>query len=293
MLKKTYALLLSIVLILTLTACAKEETQTENKNTVPSQITVSDTASDNKRSDEKSDSEQTETVSSEMNDSSSAESKPIAESVQTKTHNESSTTDTAKTQAVIKDEPKKQTTGVQKTEKIETDTTEEEYSPPTVESEPVVQVERAKAEDVERLVVQYVNQYRNAQGDTTATVLNGLTEVARYRANQLITNFAHINIRTVCAELKYGTYYDMTQYGMTESDSYYEGYDREAIAKGNWGGTADEIAQRVATGFKNSTKHWDYVGDSKYGYMAVGATYSEATNMWYVCICMSSINYGG
>jgi len=27
--------------------------------------------------------------------------------------------------------------------------------------------------------------------------------------------------------------------------------------------------------------------------MAVGATYNEADNQWYICICMSKENYGG
>jgi len=80
---------------------------------------------------------------------------------------------------------------------------------------------------------------------------------------------------------------------MSESDSYYQGYNREAIAKGNWGGTADEIAQRIATGFKNSANHWKYLGSSEYSYMAVGCVYDEATCMWYCCICVSTKNYGG
>ena len=151
----------------------------------------------------------------------------------------------------------------------------------------------ASPEEVELLIAKHINNLRLTQGDTTATVLTGLTKVARYRANEIITDFNHTDIREVCGKLEYGAYYDMTQYGMDASYNYYEGYDREAIAKGNWGGTADEIAKNIATGFKNSTKHWEYVGDSKYGYMAVGATYNEPTNMCYVCICMSSINYGG
>lgn len=85
----------------------------------------------------------------------------------------------------------------------------------------------------------------------------------------------------------------MTLYGMSESDSYYQGYNREAIAKGNWTGSADEIAQRIANGFKNSSSHWSYLGSSEYSYIAVGCTYDEASSMWYCCICVSSKNYGG
>ena len=65
------------------------------------------------------------------------------------------------------------------------------------------------------------------------------------------------------------------------------------ICKGDWSGTADQIAKRIAEGFKNSSKHWEYVGASEYGYLAVGITYNSANKTWYGCICMSMENYGG
>lgn len=292
MLKKTYALLLSILLILTLTACAKEEEKIENKDTVQSVTAVTNTASGNESSDDNSHSEQTETVSSKAQVSSSAESKPKTEPAKTESETKTTVSDTSSKQTVSTQEPKTQNTE-SKVTVSKTDTTEKEEKTVTDEPDVVEPVVRADAKEVEFLTAKYINELRLAQGDTEATVLNGLTEVARYRANELISDFSHTDIREACGKLKYGTYYDMTQYGMDAKYNYYEGYDREAIAKGNWGGTADEIARNIANGFKNSTKHWDYVGDSKYGYMAVGATYDEATNMWYVCVCMSSINYGG
>ncbi len=151
----------------------------------------------------------------------------------------------------------------------------------------------ADSVEVEQLVVKYINEFRVAQGDTNATALSGLTEVARYRANQLIDNFAHVDIRKACAELKYGRYFDMTEYGMDAKYNYYEGYDREAICKGEWFGTADMIARNIAEGFKDSSKHWDYLGDSKYGYIAVGITYNKTDKYWYGCVCMSTEDYGG
>lgn len=292
MLKKTYALLLSIVLILTLTACAKEEKTAEIKDTEnQSKITVTETASGNNSSDE-SDSEPTETESSETVESSSAESKPKTEPAKTESVTQTTVKDNSSKQTVSTEKPKPQTTTAPKTTE-KADTSEKEEKKTEDVPEIIKPVVRADSKEVETLIAKYINELRIAQGDTTATVLTGLTNVARYRANELITNFSHTDIREACGKLKYGTYYDMTQYGMDAKYNYYEGYDREAIAKGNWGGTADEIARKVANGFKNSTKHWDYVGDTKYSYMAVGATYDEATNMWYVCVCMSSINYGG
>lgn len=174
-----------------------------------------------------------------------------------------------------------ETTSPPATEKTETNTEPTETIPP-----PVV---RPNGSEVAAKVAVYINQYRGS----SATVLPGLGSVALYRANELVSNFAHTDGIDACNALQYGEFVDMTLYGMSESDSYYQGYNREAIAKGNWGGTADEIAQRIATGFKNSASHWKYLGSSEYSYMAVGCVYDEATSMWYCCICVSTKNYGG
>lgn len=145
--------------------------------------------------------------------------------------------------------------------------------------------------DIERLVIEKVNAYRIAQGDTAATMLPGLTEVARYRANELTTNFSHTSPRDACGVLKYREFVDMTLYGLTAEDSYYQGFNREAIGMGDWFGTAESMSGRIADGFHHSKGHWAYVGSSKYPYIAVGVT--KANGKWYVCICMSEKNYGG
>ena len=145
--------------------------------------------------------------------------------------------------------------------------------------------------EIERLVIEKVNAYRIAQGDAAATMLPGLTEVARYSANELTTNFSHTSSRDACNELKYGEFVDMTLYGLTAEDSYYQGYNREAIGMGEWFGTAESMSYRIAEGFHHSKEHWSYVGSSKYPYIAVGVT--KANGKWYVCICMSEENYGG
>ena len=144
---------------------------------------------------------------------------------------------------------------------------------------------------IEKLVIEKINAYRIAQGDTAATMLPGLTEVARLRADELTTNFSHTDIRNACKELKYGEFVDMTLYGMTAEDSYYQGYNREAIGMGDWFGTAESMSERIADGFHHSKGHWAYVGSSEYPYIAVGVT--KANGKWYVCVCMSEKNYGG
>ncbi len=144
--------------------------------------------------------------------------------------------------------------------------------------------------DIERLVIEKINAYRIAQGDVAATMLPGLTEVARYRAKELTTNFEHRGEQHISTELKYGQYVDLAPYGLPD-DSYYKGYSREAIGMGDWFGTAESMSDRIANGFHHSKRHWSYVGSSKYPYIAIGVT--KANGKWYVCVLMSDDNYGG
>ncbi len=180
-------------------------------------------------------------------------------------------------------EPKSPPTETTRSENAEITTT----PPETETSTPPIVI--ADSSEVEQKVAEYINTYRS----TKATVLSGLTQVARYRSQELVSNFTHTDGTTACNTLKYGEYVDMTLYGMSEADSYYQGYNREAIAKGNWVGSADEIGKGIANGFYNSSSHWKYLGSAEYPYMAVGCTYNAATNTWYCCICISSTDYGG
>lgn len=143
---------------------------------------------------------------------------------------------------------------------------------------------------VAQKVSEYINQFRAEQGDVTATVIHGLTEYCKYRCTQLKTNFAHdtADQRAAAEALQYGEYVDWSLYGIEGEENYYTANVREAIGKGNWGGTADEIAYSIANGFRNSKGHWSYVGSSKYTYMAVGVMYDGY--YWYVCVCMDSEN---
>ena len=196
------------------------------------------------------------------------------------------------TTAKQKDEPKP-TAITKPTEPSAAENTEPTVEEPPKEEEIYVGIQWPEVDpaDIERVVIEKVNAYRIAQGDTAATMLPGLTEVARYRANELTTNFSHTSSRDVCNELKYGEFVDMTLYGLTAEDSYYQGYNREAIGMGDWFGTAESMSDRIADGFHHSKGHWSYVGGSKYPYIAVGVT--KANGKWYVCICMSEENYGG
>ena len=161
---------------------------------------------------------------------------------------------------------------------------------PDEPTERIVVPPKPSADTVAQKVAEYINQFRTEQGDVTATVIPGLTEYCNYRCTQLKTNFAHdTNDQRAAAEaLQYGEYVDWSLYGIEDEENYYTANVREAIGKGNWGGTADEIAFSIANGFRNSKGHSSYVGSSKYTYMAVGVMYDGY--YWYVCVCMDSEN---
>ena len=163
----------------------------------------------------------------------------------------------------------------------------ETNEPPTEE---IIIPPKPSADAVAQKVATYINQFRTEQGDVTATVIPRLTEYCKYRCTQLKTNFAHdtTDQRAAAEALQYGEYVDWSLYGIEGEENYYTANVREAIGKGNWGGTADEIAYSMANGFRNSKGHWSYVGSSKYTYMAVGVMYDGY--YWYVCVCMDSEN---
>ena len=189
------------------------------------------------------------------------------------------------------EEPKPMVT-TKPTEPSATENAETKAEEPPKEEEIYVGIQWPEVDpaDIERLVIEKINAYRIAQGDTVAMMLPGLTEVARYRANELTANFEHRGEQHVSTELKYGQYIDLAPYGFPD-DSYYKGYSREAIGMGDWFGTAESMSDRIADGFHHSKGHWSYVGSSKYPYIAVGVT--KANGKWYVCILMSEENYGG
>ena len=311
MMKRVIAILMAIMLCMTLVACSNQpvtQPTTEFGESVMSETVNATLGNENDDSDgkdtvhsekptENSTPSTTATEETTTAEKENAESKPTETSPPPK---ETETTDPPKVTEVTA--PPKETEASDPVEETKTDTTPlsptEKPTEPTEATEPETQPEETipiplpSTSEIERLVEQYINQYREEQGSTKATVLTGLTEVARYRARRLVTDFSHNSIPNPCTVLQYGEYIDMTLFGGDASESYYRGYNREAIGKGDWFGTADQMAQRIAKGFKNSSSHWAYVGDSEYSYMAVGVHYNEAEGKWYCCICMSSKKYG-
>ena len=205
------------------------------------------------------------------------------------------TTDTEPTTTAKSKEEHKPTSITDSTEPSAAENTEENGCITIVETddppkEEIIIPPKPSADLVAQKVAEYINQFRTEQGDVTATVIPGLTEYCKYRCTQLKTNFAHdtTDQRAAAEALQYGEYVDWSLYGIEGEENYYTANVREAIGKGNWGGTADEIAYSMANGFRNSKGHWSYVGSSKYTYMAVGVMYDGY--YWYVCVCMDSEN---
>lgn len=307
--KRILAALLAAVILLTLAGCANNKADAPAPEaTEPTVTTAAETA---KAAESDTDTEHTE----EKKNSTAEETKP-AETTETKEPSESVTEPEAtqpaetKPQTTVTTEPESNPTETvpKETEPTPTETKPVETTPPTTEASDPPQVEETKPEatepavtmparptasEIEPLVAQYLNEHRASQGAGSMTVLPGLTEVARFRAEQLITNFSHYSDPDACTVLQYGEFIDMTELGLDASQSYYQGYDAEACAKGNWSGNAEDIARRIADGFRNSSGHWRYLGSSEYTYMAVGLTYDSHTAKWYCCVCVSSKNYGG
>lgn len=144
---------------------------------------------------------------------------------------------------------------------------------------------------IAELVVQYLNSYRTAQGTTAAVQLSGLTEYAKYRSRQLVSDFSHNtnDERAAATALSYGMYVDPTLYGMS-GEPYYTACSGEAIAKAGYTGTVDYVAKSLADLIRNSSAHWAYIGSSEYRYIGVGITYESG--MWYCDVALTRENYG-
>ena len=135
-------------------------------------------------------------------------------------------------------------------------------------------------------ILKYINQYRVAQGAGKAESLAVLTQVAQYRSNQLIKNYSHDtnDVREAARAFKYGEYIVYEEYGL----DYYETHTGEAIGRSGGNASVNEIAERMAKGFKDSAAHWSYVGAARNKYIAVGASYGNG--QWYICILTSEID---
>ena len=146
---------------------------------------------------------------------------------------------------------------------------------------------------VSERTVYYINKCRTKDGGDAAEVLKKGTEVAMYRAQQLVKNFAHdvTDEREAYALFEHGkyvepyTYTDPTTGETVSAGGYFEvGGEAIGICAGAY---CDELAKSIADLFYGSPGHWDYVGSARY--IAVGI-YNYGQN--YIAIFTSDVNYG-
>lgn len=295
---KKYSLIICLLLCLTVLCSCATKQDIDTSSGAVSTITERADTSTVITPDTSDDKEPTETQKKPP------QAQESVENGKTQQTEESKSTITEKiTEETDKPEKPNKTTSSESTvvSKPTTKPTEETTSKPTETAPPketpessVPEIVRPTGVEVAQRVVYYINQHRETQGSAKLTVLSGMTKVAEYRSNQLITNFAHSaeDQRKAYANYKYGEYVDMTEFGLPESSNYYTAYCGEAIAKGRWSGTADDIAKKIADGFRNSSGHWNYVGSADNSFIAVGCVYNASSGYWYCCVLVNNVNYG-
>ncbi len=272
--KRIFIIIITLTLAL-LSGCGNNSKPTISQNTESStmQETVSTVSSEDAPSPDVQNTE-IETSSTTSTEASSTSSVPVKEYKNTETKPSSSNITSSEAKANVSEE----------THNTETSSTSSVYKNPDIDY--------ATAEDTERIadrLIELINEYRTTEGACTTVKLSGLTEYAKYRSRQLVTNFAHdtFDERAAATALKYGKYVDPAIHGMT-GEPYYTANAREAIGKTDLGSDAENIAKHFARLVFNSKGHWSYVGGNDYKYIAVGITHDNGK--WYCCIAMSRVN---
>ena len=301
--KKTLAILLSLVICILPGCHAGEELPLATEATIQTQPALETTVTPFPAEAEESDpveetSQPTEaTVAQETEQSKESESVPETTVPQTTVPKE---TQPKETVPPASEETTPPTTEPIETEPPETDppaTDPPETEPPVTEAEtePATEPEPfvpdyAFKREVAAYAAQYINQYRSSP----CTVLSGMSQVAQYRASQLCYNFSHSTSdkRAALAYYEYGRWIDATEAGLDASLSYYESDTSEAICRGFRGADAEALGKAIADLIRSSGSHWSYVGSSEYNYMGIGVEYRDDSYGWYCCVMVGTVDYG-
>lgn len=141
---------------------------------------------------------------------------------------------------------------------------------------------------VEERVLYYINKYRQEEGHHTASRLTRMSELAKYRSKQIVTNFRHDmnDMYEAATALKYGIYEEAPNGQMR-----YDPDCTEAIGLTGGSTSVDAAAKAIVDAFRSSQGHWAYVGtaDSFYSgwnYIGIGCTYENGC--WYTCITVNN-----
>lgn len=167
---------------------------------------------------------------------------------------------------------------------------EEETSNNNISSETIQDASALDSEKIAELIVNAINSYRNKDGIKSVEISAGLTEYAKYRSRQLISNFSHdtFDERAAATALKYGRYIDPLLYGMV-GEPYYTACTGEAIVKAGYAGKCEYISESIARLVFTSSDHWNYIGNANNKYIGVGVAYDSG--LWYCDIAVSDMNY--
>lgn len=145
------------------------------------------------------------------------------------------------------------------------------------------------AEAIARLLIDYINEYRAAEGIGAATTMEKCMVYAKIRSEQMAAKGAAehntADARAAATLLQYGTYVDPAEYGLP-GEPYYHVNASEAVGM-DGGTTAESVAAKFAEGFHNSAPHWSYMGTDSY--IAVGMT-RNSDGYWFCCIITSQEN---
>ena len=301
--KKTLAILLSLVICILPECHAGEEPQLATEATIQTQpareTTVITFPAETEESDPVEETSQPTEATVAQETEQSKESEPVPETTVPQT------TVPKETQPKETVPPASEETTPPTTEPIETEPPETDppaTDPPETEP-PVTEAETEPATEPEpfvpdyafkRAVAAYAAQYINQYRSSPCTVLSGMSQVAQYRASQLCYNFSHSTSdkRAALAYYEYGRWIDATEAGLDASLSYYESDTSEAICRGFRGADAEALGKAIADLIRSSGSHWSYVGSSEYNYMGIGVEYRDDSYGWYCCVMVGTVDYG-
>ena len=146
------------------------------------------------------------------------------------------------------------------------------------------------ADEIAQLIVDHINDYRTEIGSCPMTMMDGCNAYAKLRSEQMAAKekveHNEDDKRAAATQLKYGYYVDTEEYGLPD-DPYYYVNGTEAVGR-DTGLTVDDVAQTLATGFRNSSAHWRYIGADENDFIGVGVTYNDG--YWYCCIIAAQEN---
>lgn len=277
---KKILLIITLAALVLISGCKATNTETESadfssqisSSVSGSQITEFETKSDTAQ---ESSSELSATVAQGSETVSEINSKPAAQSRETKT--ESSAAEIKPSVAKSNDLSQPSVGN------------EKDNSDSTLSGGSGTAIKNATAADTREVadkVIFYLNKARAEIGSGELSKLSGLTRYAEYRSGQLISNFAHDpgDWNKAAEATGYGKYIDLSEYGNAEG--YYDIGAREAIAMTGLVGSTDKVAETLAQIIIDSPRHWSYVGSDEMKYTGVGVSCNA--DMWYAAIMVTN-----